>query len=104
MTATDWTARRAWYREQYLNSRYWRWVRRIIARRAKRTCEVQGCKKQGWNLNAHHTTHRILYLEWAVPWKLVYLCPTHHGMTHGGQWLRLRRGLFGVWLRPYSGK
>ena len=84
------TDRQTWYRETYLTSRYWKWMRKKIARRAGWMCEVKGCRKHGPALNAHHTVYR-LFFEWVAPWELVYLCPRHHADTHAGITLTLRR-------------
>ena len=99
---TEWERRRNWYRNNYLNSRYWKWARKIIARRAGYRCEVRGCDRTGRNLNAHHTTYSVIFLEWLVPFTMVYLCPVHHSDTHSGKPLRLRRW-FGLYLlAPYE--
>jgi len=97
----DITPRQKWYRENYLQSKYWHWVHRLIAERANYQCEVLGCRKKGRGLNAHHTVYH-LYFEWLAPWLLVYLCADHHSDTHAGKRLRIRRGLFGRWLKPFE--
>jgi len=98
------TARQEWYREKYLKSRYWKWVRRLIGERADWRCEVLGCRRVGWALNAHHTTYAVMFFEWLFPWTLIYLCPDHHADTHAGKRLRITRGLWGRWLKPFERK
>lgn len=94
--------RQQWYREVFLKSRYWKWVRRLVAQRAHLCCEVHGCPRRGWGLNAHHKRYR-LYLEWLFLGDLVYLCPDHHAQTHSGRTLWLKpKFLFRRKLLPYS--
>ena len=87
------TARQWMYRNIYLRSPYWRWVRRQVARRAGYACQVRGCRIVGHNLDAHHTVY-VLWLEW-LPWnwrKMEYLCRFHHNKTHRGMALELKSG------------
>lgn len=85
MTTRQWV-----YRNLYLQSPYWKWVRQIVGRRANWHCEVRGCNRFGHNLDCHHVTYKILYFEWLFPWKLKYLCRAHHNSTHRGETLILR--------------
>ena len=105
---------RRWvYRNIYLHTPYWHWLRRKVAKRARLQCEVRGCPRCGWKLNAHHTTYKtpwgtsILFWEWLFMRKMVYLCPEHHANTHAGIRLPLRNlqtlepfGVFKPFNRP----
>ena len=93
------TFRQWFYRNVYLKSRYWKAIRRRVARRAEFKCEIRGCKAIGAHLDAHHTTYKILGWEWLFIWKLSYLCRFHHEQTHKGFTLRLKRG---GWLNGFG--
>lgn len=93
-TFRQWT-----YRNLYLRSPYWKWIRTIIGRRAGWKCEVQGCHQWGHNLDCHHTTYKVMWFEWLFPCFLVYLCREHHNATHNGETLTLR---FRGKLQPFK--
>lgn len=84
------TFRKWFYRNIYLHTLYWKMVRRIVSKRAHYICEAKGCTVTGHNLDVHHTTYDIMWLEWFFRWKMVYLCRKHHDMTHDGTWMRLK--------------
>lgn len=88
----DITFRQWTYRHIYLKTPYWHWVRRLIGKRANWTCQQVSCHEVAYNLDVHHTTYAILWMEWLFPWEMVYLCRAHHLMTHGGQKLILKGG------------
>lgn len=86
MTLRQWS-----YRNIYLHSSYWSWLRGVVGRRAHWQCEVGGCGAHGHNLNCHHTVYH-LFREWLHISDMIYLCPHHHAQTHGGWRLRLAHG------------
>ena len=93
---------RQWaYRNLYLRSPYWRWLRRQVGSRVGWFCQARGCGVSGHNLDCHHTTYSIMWMEWMFPWLMIYLCREHHTATHSGQVLILRDGKR---LKPFGKK
>jgi hypothetical protein len=86
------SVRKFLYRNVYLKTPYWKWMRRRVAKRAEYRCQVKGCTRIGANLDAHHTTYRVLGMEWLFPRAMVYLCRNHHNDTHRGFALWLKNG------------
>lgn len=86
------TLRQWLYRNVYLKSRYWKSIRRRVAKRAGYICEVKGCRAQAANLDAHHTSYSVLGFEWLFIWTLIYMCRYHHVMVHKGMSFALKRG------------
>lgn len=89
---TSMSFRKWFYRNVYLHTPYWHWLRVKVGERSNFKCEVDGCRVVGHNLNAHHTTYNHLWFEWLFLWQMVWLCPPHHSMTHGGATLKYRHG------------
>lgn len=69
-----------------------------MGERAGWFCQVRKCGVSGHNLDCHHTTYAIMWLEWLFPRKLVYLCRKHHQDTHSGRLLILCGGKI---LKPF---
>jgi hypothetical protein len=84
--------RRWFYRKVYLRTPYWRWVRRVIGRKYGWNCQAKGCEVRGCNLDAHHTSYDVLWLEWLFPGKVKWLCRKHHDWIHKGRWLEYKKG------------
>lgn len=85
------TFRQWFHRNVYLQTPYWKWVRRGVARRAGYMCQARGCTQRGPHLDAHHVTYHP-WLEWLMPWTMLYLCRFHHNETHRGFSLWLKNG------------
>jgi len=106
VTEEEITPKQKKYREWYVHTKYWKWMRMKVAERADFQCQVKGCKRVGPGLNAHHTTYyvfgiNVLFLEWLFFWIMVYLCPEHHARTHSHHSLTLRNGKR---LKPFGHK
>ena len=97
-----WVGHNRWiYRNIYLRTPYWRWIRKQVAERADYKCQAVNCLDFGKTMDAHHTTYRIMLFEWLFLKKMVYLCRFHHNITHNHQTIVLRDGRM---LRPFGHK
>lgn len=66
--------------KQFLKTRYWRYVSRVVKNRSGNKCKK--CGKSG-NLNVHHTKYPIRFTEHANMRLLQCLCQRCHGVEHG---------------------
>lgn len=70
-----------WYRNVYLRTPHWRFVRRVKLFLAGHKC--QHCNERR-RLDIHHKSYEHIWLEELFPWELEVLCRYHHSMKHNG--------------------
>jgi hypothetical protein len=71
------TLRKTWYRQTYLNSNHWSWVRELVIARQSGRCAV--CTNRT-RLDVHHHTYKRLWRE--LPSDVVGYCRDCHDAHH----------------------